>query len=64
VLDRRVLRTAQIKYDEDSQGQAKRIYLHYPELIGKCYDALCASPGMTLRELDKKLFGNDRRSLG
>ena len=63
VLDRRVLQTAQIKYDEDSQGQAKRIYLHYPELIGKCYEALRASPGTTLRELDKKLFGSDRPSV-
>jgi hypothetical protein len=64
ILDRRVLRTAQIEYKEDSQGQAKRIYTHYPELIGKCYELLRASPGMTLRELDKRLFGDDRRSVG
>lgn len=56
VLDRRALNGANISVKKDKQGQVKNMAGHYGELIDAFGSALQESPGMTLRELDKKWF--------
>jgi hypothetical protein len=59
VLDRRALNGAGISVVKDSQGQVKEIAKYYGQLIDAFKQELSKSPGLTLRELDKKWFSKD-----
>ena len=56
VLDRRIVNGLGLKADWDSQGQIKRIENHYGDVIGSFRDKLRREKGLTVRDLDKRLF--------
>ncbi len=55
ILDRWIVTNLGIPHEKDSQGQVKNLQQHYPEVIRHFYK-LTKSEGISIRELDKRLF--------
>lgn len=56
ILDRRVLNGANISTVKMASGQVKDIESHYRELIEAFHKELKKTPGLTIRELDRRWF--------
>jgi hypothetical protein len=55
ILDRWIVANLDITHEKDSQGQVKNLQQHNPEVIRRFYK-LTISEGLSIRELDKRLF--------
>lgn len=55
ILDRWIVTNLGIPHEKDSQGQVKNLQQHYPEVVKHFYK-LTKSEGLSIRELDKRLF--------
>ena len=56
VLDRRVLNGAGISVQLDSKRQVRQIEAHYAALLQAFHSELKRTPGLSLRDLDKRWF--------
>lgn len=56
ILDRWIVTNLGIPNEKDSQGQVKDLQQHYPEVIRRFHQRLLKEQGLSVRELDKRLF--------